>query len=98
MAKVATNEEKYKINMELSSRIQNIYLVGSKLVQKSLEEFLVVFKQTTEKDIQDKLYADLILQMKLDLYERKILKVFPIKKEKVSLEKIEFTVFTDNEQ
>lgn len=67
MAKIADNEEIHKINMQLSSRIQNIYLVGSKSVQKALSEFLLVFKQETNKEKQDKLYAELILQMKLDL-------------------------------
>ncbi len=94
MAQIADNEEIHKINMQLSSRIQNIYLVGSKSVQKALSEFLLVFKQETNKEKQDKLYAELILQMKLDLYRRKAIKEYFTRKADISLDKIEFTVFS----
>lgn len=42
-AKIANINERYEINKLLSSRIQTIYLVGNKEVQKALHEFLDIF-------------------------------------------------------
>ena len=42
-AKVACDNEKHEINRLLSSRIQTIYLIGSKDVQKALGKFLDIF-------------------------------------------------------
>ena len=83
-AKVAYGKEKYDINRLLSSRIQTIYLIGSKDVQKALGDFLCIF--TTDKienDEQNKLYGALIEAMKKDLYG----------KNESSLDSISYTVF-----
>lgn len=85
-AKVANDDEKHKIYVRLSSRIQTIYLIGSKDVQKSLENFLNYFTgKKGNANEQDKLYAELIKAMKKDLYG----------KTDASLETISFTVFSD---
>lgn len=85
-AKIANIKERAEINKLLSSRIQTIYLVGNKEVQKALHEFLNIFTAgKVSKDDQDKLYGALIEAMKKDLYG---------KKEK-SLSSISFTVFSE---
>lgn len=83
-AKVSNSEERHKINLLLSSRVQTIYLVGSKEVQEALQGFLNIFFGGNKNE-QDKLYATLIKAMKKDLYG---------KKEK-SLDLISFTIFND---
>lgn len=85
-AKIADIKEKHEINKRLSARIQTIYFIGSKDVQKALDDFLNIF--TTGKitsDEQNKLYGTLIKAMKKDLYG----------KSETSLESIPFTVFSD---
>lgn len=85
-AKIADIKEKHEINKLLSARIQTIYLIGSKDVQKALRDFLNIF--ITGKDVSDeqnKLYGALIEAMKKDLYGKK----------EISLESISFTVFSD---
>lgn len=85
-AKIANITERAEINKLLSSRIQTIYLVGNKEVQKALHEFLNIFTAgKVSKDDQDKLYGALIEAMKKDLYG---------KKEK-SLSLISFIVFSE---
>lgn len=85
-AKVACDNEKHEINRLLSSRIQTIYLIGSKDVQKALGKFLDIFTTgEVKKDEQDKLYGALIEAMKKDLYG----------KNKTSLDSISYTVFSD---
>ena len=85
-AKVACDNEKHEINRLLSSRIQTIYLIGSKDVQKALGKFLDIFTTgEVKKDKQDKLYGALIEAMKKYLYG----------KNKTSLDSISYTVFSD---
>ena len=85
-AKIANITERAEINKLLSSRIQTIYLVGNKEVQKALHEFLNIFTAgKVSKDDQDKVYGALIEAMKKDLYG---------KKEK-SLSLISFIVFSE---
>ena len=84
--KIADIKEKHEINKLLSARIQTIYLIRSRDVQKALQDFLNIF--TTGKvmpDEQNKLYGALIEAMKKDLYGKK----------ETSLESISFTVFSD---
>lgn len=83
-AKTINDNERTKVNTILSARIQTIYLVGDKGVQEALANFLSIFTSgTVSVDKQNKLYADLIMEMKKDLYGKK----------ENSLELISFTVF-----
>lgn len=83
-AKVANHDEKHEIDVRLSSKLQTIYLVGSNDVQRALKNFTNYFTEKKEStDEQDKLYAELIMAMKKDLYG----------KTEASLEAIQFTVF-----
>ena len=84
-ARVANDQEIYSYNLTLSEKVQTIYLIGNKKVQESLESFLEVFKKKTDKEKQNELYANLILEMKKDLYGNR--------KGKKSLYRIKFTVF-----
>lgn len=85
--KIADIKEKHEINKLLSSRIQTIYLIGNKDVQKALYDFLNIFTTgKVTKDEQNKLYGALIEAMKKDLYGKK----------EVSLDSISFTVFSDS--
>ena len=83
-------DDKSKFSSELSAKVQNIYLVGNKSVQSALTDFLD-YMDGKEKNIemQDVLYANLIMQMKLDLYCHTIIK----KKTSQSLERIRIRVF-----
>lgn len=85
-AKIAKDNDRYEINACLSARIQTIYLVGNKDVQEKLKAFLSIFNGGPVETIeQNRLYAELILAMKKDLYG----------KCKNALDSIPFTVFTD---
>lgn len=84
-AKAVNNSEKTKVNTILSARIQTIYLVGDKGVQEALANFLSIFTSgNVSIDKQNKLYADLVMAMKKDLYGKR----------ENSLDSISFTVFT----
>lgn len=84
--KIANTQDKYEINKLLSSRIQTIYLIGNKDVQKALDDFLDILKgKKVLKNEQDELYGELIKAMKKDLYGKR----------KCSLDSISFTVFSD---
>lgn len=85
-AKVAKEDERYKINKLLSARVQTIYLIGSEDVQKALSAFLGIFSaKKVESNKQNILYAALVEAMKKDLYGKKC----------KSLQSISFTVFDD---
>lgn len=85
-AKIADIKEVHEINKLLSSRIQTIYLIGNRDVQKALHDFLNILKPNkVTLDEQNKLYGTLIEAMKKDLYG----------KNEVSLESITFTIFGD---
>ncbi|MCM1065738.1 MAG: hypothetical protein NC420_14990 [Eubacterium sp.] len=85
-AKIAKEDERYKINRLLSARVQTIYLIGSEEVQKALSAFFEIFSvEKIEPNKQDILYATLVEAMKKDLYGKK----------SKSLESISFTVFGD---
>ncbi len=85
-AKVANINERDKVNKLLSVRIQTIYLIGNKEVQEALSRFLNIFTLGKISGTQqNKLYAELIMAMKRDLYG----------KHKTSLDSILFTVFKD---
>ncbi len=78
--------------LEVSMKIQTIYLVGNKGVQKALQNYLNVLV-TEAKDPQEKLYGKLIQSMKIDLYGKKYL-VLP--KRFSSLDNISLVVFDLN--
>ena len=85
-AKIANANERHEINRLLSSRIQTIYLVGNMDVQKALHSFLNIFTSgKVTPDEQNKLYADLIIAMKKDLYGKR----------EGSLNSISFTIFSN---
>lgn len=75
--------------LELSMKIQTIYLVGNKGVQKALQNYLNVLV-TGSKDPQEELYGKLIQAMKVDLYGRKY---FILSKRFSSLDKVPLVVF-----
>lgn len=83
-AKMTDIKDREGVNKLLSARTQTIYLIGSKDVQKALAAFLDIFtKGNTSVEIQDEKYANLVKEMKKDLYGEK----------EESLEKIFFVVF-----
>lgn len=84
-AKAGSKEEKYSINMKLSSRIQTIYLVGNIEVQTALSEFLKILSpdKVAQRD-QNILYANLIRAMKKDLYGYRC----------KSMDSVNFTIFS----
>lgn len=96
MAKSNNCKDQDKLNEDLSIKVQTIYLVGSKAVQSSLKEFLKIFTNNENKNIdQSKAYGKLIQSMKIDLYGRKW-KV--TKKCFNSVDEINFTVFTSEKE
>ena len=83
-AMVAEADEKHKIDMLLSERVQTILLIGNIGVQTALQNFLgLLTDKKMSKEKQNILYAKLIEAMKKDLYG----------KCEDSLGTIEFTVF-----
>lgn len=87
--KLSTKEEIKANEVELSVKVQTIYLVGNKNVQEALSKFLDIF---FNKNIaaQDELYGKLLLEMKKDLYGKKLKT-----DSEISLDKIRFTIFSD---
>ena len=78
------NNDRESVNKLLSARIQTIYLIGNKEVQKALADFLDIFtKGGTSVEVQDKKYASLVKAMKKDLYGEN----------EESLDRISFVVF-----
>lgn len=84
-----SENEKRGFEAELSVRIQTIYLVGNKKVQQSLKNFLDMFFGAANKT-QSQLYGELLLEMKKDLYGRRLrLNSW------ISLREVGFTIFVD---
>lgn len=78
----------YKI--DLSIKIQTIFLVGSKDVQLKLKNYLNIFTTSSYSEKQSQLYGELIQAMKIDLYGRKY---YISSKSFNSLNNIQFTLF-----
>lgn len=91
IAKMKVKEGTTKENelLELSMKIQTIYLVGNKGVQKALQNYLNMLVAGS-KDPQEELYGKLIQAMKVDLYGRKY---FILPKRFSSLDKVPLVVF-----
>jgi len=82
--KISDPENNWEIRNTLSARAQTLYLVGSDGVQRALKEFFkYVMYEKMDITKQNKLYADLICEMRKDLYGES----------SMSLDRVELTTF-----